>query len=207
MSHPETERLQELAAGRLESAEAAVLESHLVGCVRCREELGEWRTLYARLGELEPLAPAADFGDRVMARVRVRVPLTVRLLALLDRLLPTSTRGWALAGAFMAVPALVYVGAFAWLASRPWFSTSWLLSIAQEGVIAGVSSLSVAVWGWIAAQPLVQGALTTVASMGTQTLGLGAAVFGTAMVVSAWVLYRHLIRTPGRISGHATYAF
>ena len=207
MRHPETERLQELATGRLDPADAAVVESHLASCGHCRGEVEEWRALFGALGGLDLFAPATGFSDRVMARVDMRAPWTVRLLAVLDRLVPRTTRGWALVGAMMAVPALVYGGAVAWLASRPWFSTGWLLDIAREGLVGTLTSTAIGAWQWVMGLPAVQWLAATLTTTGTETLGLGAAAFGTATVVSAWVLYRNLFRTPSRESGYATFAF
>lgn len=207
MGHPETERLQELAAGRMDASDAAVVESHLSACERCRDEVEEWSAIFGLLSSTTDFAPSSGFAERVMTRVDVRVPLSVRISALVDRVLPRSTRGWTLAAAFMALPALIYLGAFAWLASRPWFSTGWLLTAARDGLIGGMTGAFSAAWDWTASRPLVQSALQTLAAAGTETIGLGLAVFGTATVVSAWVLYRHLIRTPSRDSGYATFAF
>ena len=112
-SHPEQERLEALAAGELTAADAAVVESHLVGCTRCREEVEEWRALFGALGDLPGIEPSPGFADAVMARVDVRSAWAERTSAALRWLTPRTTAAWALLATAFALPALVYAGVFA----------------------------------------------------------------------------------------------
>lgn len=205
--HPDTERLQELAGDRLDAADTAVVESHLAGCERCREEVEEWRALYLALGGLPSFEPSVGFADAVMARVEVPSPWAVRLAALYRRLVPRTTGGWALATAFLALPALVYAGAVAWLADQPWFSLGWLVVFAREQVWGFVRNAAAAGADWVLGTDVARALADAAATAPPGSFGLMAALFGTAMVVSAWVLYHHLIQTPSRESGHATLAF
>jgi len=206
-SHPEAERLEALAAGELAGADAAVVESHLVGCARCREEVEEWRALFGALADLPGLEPTPGFADAVMARVVVRSLWAERLAAFLRWATPRTTSAWALLAAAMALPALVYAGAFAWLATQPWFTMAALSLLVRETIPAWFGGVGERLLGMVVYYGPVQSLLGSIGAMETGTLALYAAGFGTAMIVSGWVLYTNLIHTPKRDSGYATFAF
>lgn len=206
-SHPETGRLEALAAGELDRAEAAVVESHLVGCARCREEVEEWRALFGALAELPGLEPSAYFADAVMARVAVRSVWAERFAALVRWLTPRTTTAWALVTAVLALPALVYAGVFAWLAAQPWFTVAGVTVFVGQTLPAWMGGIGEWLLGTIVYYGPVQSTLTAFGAMESGTVALLAAAFGTTIVVSAWVLYTNLIHTPKRDSGYATYAF
>jgi len=207
MRHPDGDRLQSLAEGTLPAGDEAVVRSHVADCARCAGELAEWQALFAALEGLPDLEPSAAFADRVMARVDVQPAWATRLVEAGARMLPRTTRAWAFVVVLLAVPALVYGGAVAWLASRPWFSTGWLLAFVQEALVGGYVSGREWIIATIAGSSAAQYVTQLVTSMQPGTLGTAAALFGTATVVSAWVLYRNLIRKPSRESGHGTFAF
>ncbi|HEX6590236.1 MAG TPA: zf-HC2 domain-containing protein [Longimicrobiales bacterium] len=206
-SHPEAERLEALAAGELNAGDAAVVESHLVGCARCREEVEEWRALFGALGDLPGLEPDPGFADAVMARVVVRSVWAERLSALARWLTPRTTQAWALVAAVLALPALVYAGAFAWLATQPWFSIAGLSVFVRQTVPGWLDAAGTELLGTIIFYGPLQNALAQLSAIGTGELALFAAAFGTALVVSGWVLYTNLFHTPKRESGYATFAF
>ena len=206
-SHPEAERLEALAAGELNAGDAAVVESHMVGCARCREEVEEWRALFGALSDLPGLEPSAGFADQVMAGVEVRSVWAERMSALIRWLTPRTTQAWALVAAVMALPALVYAGAFAWLATQPWFSVAGLSVFVQQTVPGWLGAAGTELLGTILFYGPVQSALGQLSTIDTGELALFAAAFGTALVVSGWVLYKNLFHTPKRESGYATYAF
>lgn len=206
-SHPESERLEALAAGELERSEAAVVESHLVACARCREQVEEWRALFGALAELPGIEPSARFADEVMARVAVRSVWAERFAALLRWVTPRTTAAWALVAALLALPALVYAGAFAWLATQPWFTIAGASVFVRQTLPAWFGGTGDWLLGRIVYYGPVQSALAQLATMDSGTLALLAAAFGTTVVVSMWVLYTNLIHTPKRDSGYATYAF
>lgn len=207
LRHPDDDRLQALAAGTLDAADEAVVRSHVAGCERCGEELETWHSLLATLGGLPAFEPRGDFADRVMARVDVRPRWAFALAAVLARPMPRTTAGWALIAAILAVPALVYGGAVAWLTSQPWFSTGWMLAFAQEAVAGAYMFGRDLLVSWLTGSAVAEWVARLVTSTEPGAIGAAAALFGTAVVVSAWVLYRNLIRTPRRERGHATFAF
>ena len=206
-SHPETERLEALAAGELDRGEAAVVESHLVGCARCREEVEEWRALFGALAELPGVERSAHFADGVMARVAVRSIWAERFAALVRWLTPRTTTAWALVAAVLALPALVYAGVFAWLAAQPWFTVAGLSVFVQQTLPGWIAGFGERLLGAVVYYGPVQSVLAAFGTMESGTLALLAAAFGTTVVVSIWVLYTNLIHTPKRDSGYATYAF
>ena len=206
-SHPETERLEALAAGDLNAGDAAVIESHLVGCARCREDVEEWRALFGALADLPGLEPSPGFADSVMARVAVRSPWAERVGALVRWFTPRTTQAWALVAVVMALPALVYAGAFAWLATQPWFSVAGLSVFVQQTVPGWISAAGTELLGTILYYGPVQSALGYLGAIETGQLALIAAAFGSAVVVSGWVLYTNLFHTQKRESGYATFAF
>ena len=206
-SHPEQERLEALAAGELGPADAAVVESHLVGCVRCREEVDEWRALFGALSDLPGVEPTAGFADAVMARVDVRSPWMERFNAFVRWLTPKTTAAWAMVAAVLALPALVYAGAFAWLATQPWFTVAGASVFVRETVPGWLGVIGERLLGTVIYYGPIQTALGSIGAMDSGRLTLLAAAFGTAVVVSGWVLYTNLIHTPKRDSGYATFAF
>ena len=206
-SHPEQERLEALAVGELSAAEAAVVESHLVGCTRCLEEVEEWRALFGALGDLPGIDPTPGFADTVMARVDVRSAWAERVSALMRWLMPRTTAAWALLAAALSLPALVYAGVFAWLAQQPWFTMAAASVFIRQTLPDWIGAIFERVLGTVIYYGPVQSALGSLGTMETQTLGLFAAAFGTTVLVSGWVLYTNLFHTPKRDSGYATYAF
>lgn len=206
-SHPETERLEALAAGELDRGEAAVVESHLVGCARCRDEVEEWRVLFGALADLPGLEPSPTFADAVMARVAVRSPWAERFAALVRWLTPRTTTAWALVAALLALPALVYAGVFAWLATQPWFSMASASVFVRHTLPGWLGEVGESLLGTVVYHGPVQSALAALVTLDSGTLALVAAAFGTAVIVSGWILYTNLIHTPKRDSGYATFAF
>ncbi len=108
-THLVPEAVERIALG----AEPAPAErGHLASCGRCRREVGELGTLHASLAHLPPLAPASDFADRVMARVRLPEPAWVRTLA---GLRSSPRRALATAAALVAA----VLGAATWAVAYP----------------------------------------------------------------------------------------
>ena len=81
MHHPTDDRFEAYVEGRLEDADQASLESHVVACSRCQGQLEEWRALFTALGTLPRLAPSADFGDAVITLNEVAVAFVIPLTA------------------------------------------------------------------------------------------------------------------------------
>lgn len=87
--HLNSELLQALSEGVLDSARMEPARAHLAECGRCRAELEGWELVFSKLEELPDLGPALGFADRVMTQVQVRPPLSKRLADHFRRLSPT----------------------------------------------------------------------------------------------------------------------
>lgn len=216
--HPAQEALEAFAAEEISAGDRAVVESHLVACDPCRSAVDEWRSLFHVLSELPSFAPSAGFGDRVMAGVTVRAPWQVRARVwarhggeAVERMLPKTTRGWAWASAFLAVPVLVIGVLMVWLLSRSYMTGHdlWVFATDRIGTAttaAGAWTFStivesdVTVW-------LLRALGTVFEAGGASGVGLLAASMAAGMALSIWVLYANLFRTPTRDSNYVTYSF
>jgi hypothetical protein len=200
--HPATEQLDDYVAEQLADGDRVVLESHLLTCPRCQSELDEIRSLFKLLSGLPQIEPSTGFADRVVLKLRIREPLGGRALGWLKALLPQSTIGLTLATAFLGLPLLLGGGVLAWLTTMPgvtwqglWLYgqgrlaqllylilTSSISRLAESDIVAGMAT---------AAQVLAGGA------GGRQLITL-AGIVGLASILSVWVLYTNLTRTPIR---------
>jgi predicted anti-sigma-YlaC factor YlaD len=209
--HPGPDQLEAYVEGTLDTSDSAVVDSHLMSCARCQGEIEEWRSLFAVLSSMPRLAPTPLFADRVMARVDLALPLPARVAAFLARLVPKSTTGWALAAAMLSLPVVVIAAAVSWLATQPWVSTQALALFLTERLARGAAGLAVNVGQQILATgPALWVTSYLQALLGTgTTIEIGAIVagFGTALVVSVWILYRNLFHAPSRDTGYASYSF
>ena len=210
LRHPDTERLQAFVEESLDEGPAAVVDAHISACTRCRSEVEELRSLFGMLSGLSHFAPAAGFADRVMAGVRVRQPWFARALEWLDRLAPKTTRGWAVATAMVALPALALTALTWWLFSRPGVTAQglWVMATDFGGRAAGGA------WAWLwsnvassALAAWVTSASEVVASVGRGGIGLGVVMFATLTAASVWILYQNLFRTQSRRTDYATFVF
>ncbi len=200
--HPESDRLEAYVEGTLDDSDHAVVESHLVSCARCQVEVEEWKAMFSALAALPHFEPAPGFADRVMAGVFVHKPWTVRAAELIRRLIPSSTAGWMLATALLALPVVSAGGAVAWLLSKPTITPMGLWLFTRERMADGLMAIVIRVgtalmesntvaWLRHSAGPLV-------ADIGTAQLGAAAALFAALMLTSLWILYDNLFRTPTR---------
>lgn len=213
LSHPTATRLQAFLEESLESAERAVVESHLTRCDRCQTEVAELRSLFAALGGLPMLEPTPGFADRVMERVEVRRPVAVTVAAWteewLERITPQSTPGWAAAAAVLALPVIGATVLVAWLLSQPGVSAQglWMIGTALVGEAAASSGQWV--WTQLVDSTLALWAVELadfVGSVGRGQIGLAVVMFATLTAGSIYVLYQNLFRTqqPRRVE-HASY--
>ncbi len=208
--HPEPERLEAYAAGEHAASDAAIVESHLLACARCRAEVEEWRTLFSALADLPELEPAAGFADRVMASVRIQQPLGARALALADRVVPKTRRAWTLVAAMLGLPTLGLSAILAWVLTRPWITVQGLFSFGTRQVMAAFAVLPARAFDLVshsAAGVWIADALNALSVRGAGPIGAAAALFATLTIASAWVLYRNLFRTPRRDEHYATFSF
>jgi anti-sigma factor RsiW len=226
--HPTEDRLEAFVEGSLDRAEHAVMESHLLGCAACQVQVEEWRALFAVLSDLPQLEPTAGFADRVMAGVQV-APLALHrrpawqqawaalpghaaaAVAAAGRMLPQTTRGWAVATVALAMPVVVCAVLLAWLATSSYLSPGvlWAFATTQAadwlraaGAAGATALLQTDVAAWLVAQ-----LGTLLRNAGTAGLGVLFAAGGGATMLSTWVLYRYLFRTPTRETHHVTYSF
>ena len=219
--HPASEALEAYAESANGRGDRAAVETHLVSCARCQAEVEEWRSLFATLEALPRFAPSAGFAARVMAHVRVRSARAAwhaQALAQVaaagrsvGRWLPQTTRGWAFVTAMLALPAIVGTALVAWLLSRSYITTEALWVAAVGAVDRGATRLGTAavdgamqtdVAAWLTANV---GAFLQTAGM--RGIGALAALAGVLTVLSIWILYRNLFRTPRRESSYVTYSF
>src|SRR5687767_75371 len=217
IQHLTAERLEAYVEGLLDQSDRVVTESHLVGCARCQHELDEWLALFAALSDLPELEPSPNFADRVMAHVRVSPrqawqQQAARASAALARVLPRTTFGWGLATAFLALPILLGGGLTIWLLSQSYMTPRSSRAFFTDRLVAGVRAVASAALSWmlqtgIAAWIAERGG-GLVATAGASGVGLIAAAAALVTMLSIWVLYRNLIRTPSRNStNYALFSF
>ena len=209
--HPTPDRLEALAEGSLSEGDRAVIESHLLGCARCQSEVEEWQALFAVLAELPTFSPAAGFAERVMSQVQLHKPWYARAASAIARVLPKSTRGWALVGGILSLPGVAIFALVGWLLAQPPVNRMALLVSLQEQALAlGASALRSAgsfVLTNEATLWLANGVQALISPTATQ-LGAGLAAFAVITIISGWVLYRNLlVQTPIRESRYVSYSF
>lgn len=209
-NHPGHERLQALVEDDLDRGDAAVVASHLAECARCRAEVEELRSLFGMLSSLAYHAPSAGFADRVMARVTVRRPWAARIEEWLARLAPKTARGWALATAMVALPALVMASLVWWVMSRPGVTLQGLWVMTTD--FGGRALTGAWAWTWARlAQSSLAGWATALVDLadaaGRGGIGLGVVMFATLTTASAWILYQNLFRTETRRTDYASFVF
>jgi predicted anti-sigma-YlaC factor YlaD len=216
--HPAQETLEAFAAEEISAGDRVVVESHLVACEHCRTAVDEWRSLFTMLAALPVYAPTARFADRVMAGVVVRSPWQIRVHAwarsggrTLERVLPKTTRGWALASAFLALPVLVIGSLLIWLLSRSYMTGHdlWVFATDQFGMM--LASAGTLAFQRFIESDLVVWLLRALGSVfeagGAGGVGLVAAMIGAGIAASIWVLYSNLFRSPTRDANYVTYSF
>lgn len=77
--HLNPDRIQDFLDERLPRADRDGVRAHLQGCSRCRAEVDAWQRIFARLEEVDRLAPGADFADRVLEQLPAGAPVGSRL--------------------------------------------------------------------------------------------------------------------------------
>lgn len=205
--HPKTESLESYAEGVLPAQERAVVASHLLSCHGCEAEVEDWRALFHALVSLPRFGPAHGFANRVMAHVRIPEPWHARASDWIERLLPKTTFGWAVAVAFLALPVVAGGSLLAWLLSKSYVTAHGLWVFATDQFASAATSLAggamttlmqtdIAAW-------LARTFEIAFGAAGVRGFGALAAGAGMLTVLSAWVLYRNLFINP---NGETTYA-
>jgi anti-sigma factor RsiW len=209
--HPAAERLEAYAESRLDGTTMSAVRSHLIGCPRCEAEVDDWRSMFAALATLPRFAPAAGFVHRVMAGVEVPRPWQAKASDMLVRVLPKTTRGWAATAALLALPILAGGTVMAWLLSRSYITTHGLWVFATDrfaataskvagGVVTSMMETDVAAW-------LVTSIGGFFGTAGVRGVGVLACAGAVLTLLSVWILYRFLFRTPHRDSTYVTFSF
>lgn len=209
-NHPSPDRLEAYVERALDRADSAVVESHLASCARCETEVAELRSLFEVLAALPELSPSAGFAKRVMRDVRVRQPVLDWLNEWIERLTPSTNRGWALASAVVAMPVLLTAALAWWVLSHPAVTGPelWLFATAQASqaldagwqfALSSFTGSTVAAW--------LAGLMELAESVGRGGLGLAAVMFATLTLGSVYVLYENLFRPNARRAEHASYSF
>lgn len=192
-----------------------------------------WKRLFGELGSLPGFEPSEGFADRVMARVRVLEeqraarpeaarPGGNRLFGFPN--LPAPTRYRELAAAWIAArwptpqdrfavtsgvavgPVAAFLVTLHMLSSHPLLTTSNVASFLRTRVGGAVSQLEHAVSG----HPLANSAMGQVSvimdtwDLSSSTLATGLIVFGALTLISAWVLYRNVVKVPQSESRHVS---
>lgn len=185
--------------------------------------LAGWERLFGKLGTLPGFEPSEGFADRVMARLSVQAQQqgarpevaragSRRLASIAG--LPAVARYWELATAWidarwptprdrfavtsgMAVgPVAVFFVTFHMLSGNPLLTTSNVASFLRTRVGGAASQLADAVSGnptATYAMGRVSGLLDTWTLSGP-TLAAGLILFGALTLLSAWILYRNVVK-------------
>jgi anti-sigma factor RsiW len=213
--HPNTERLQSFVEGILGDAERVVVESHLHDCTSCQTEVEEWRSLFSVLATIPQFSPSIHFADNVMRSVQLPDPWYVRALVFVgDRVhqvAPKTTRGWATATAFLALPFAIFAALTVWVISKPYVTpvnvfafaldrAGEFVSAVAQGALASILQTDIAL--------LVARGLNAITTAGVGTAGALFAGVAVATAASAYVLYQNLFRAQAQSNqGYVTYSF
>jgi anti-sigma factor RsiW len=214
--HPTADRLEAFVEGTLREGERVVLESHLLSCPACQTQVEEWRALFTALAALPQFEPSIGFANRVMAHVRIAPQAAwqewaERANALITRVTPKTNYGWSLAAALFALPVILGGSVIAWLVSNSYISPDGLLSFTRESLVEGLQGIGstaiVAIMQTDIAAWVVASVGAVINTAGVTGLGAILAGAGTMTVLSIWVLYRNLFRSPSRESDYALFSF
>lgn len=183
--HPGTEELERLLLRGAVRAPAEETRRHVRACDACRRELDELRILQRALEALPRPAPSPGFTRRVMARVRLPVPLHVRAW--------NGLREHGAAAALVAIVASTIVGAIAiWGALQagllPEAATSLTADTLTGLLWSGILQLARMVW----ATGIPGAATELLGNIGlTEALGV-MGILGVSGLAAAAALFRLL---------------
>lgn len=201
-AHLRPKSIQDLLDGRVSPARSARDLAHARECSPCGEAVEDWRRVYTAVGSLGRLDPSPGFADAVMARcarvrVRASAPTTLadRVRNAVSHAIPKTRFGWSVAAAFAIGPLIglaILVGA---VVSSPVVRVADLVTFAswQIGEFARLAfATGVQRVLDVAAALDLGGIAATLASSPGLALS-GVVTAWTAIAVSGWVLYRHLV--------------
>jgi hypothetical protein len=124
---------------------APAAQDHLAGCPSCRERAETEREVTALIAALPLMSPAPGFADRVMARVAVPQPITVRTLDVLRRRVFATRRSMAIAASLLVVVAGSMTGSILWtLGHQDTLAAvgAWLTAQAGQAAWLGVRGVA-----------------------------------------------------------------
>jgi hypothetical protein len=217
LKHLSAEELQTFVEGQLPEGDRVVIESHLVACLRCQGEAEEWRSLFTALSGMPKFDPAPGFADRVIAgfanlsHATAALPWYQRAGRAVVRVAPKTTKGWALAAAFLAMPVVSIGVVLTWLLSKPYVSAHTLYAFTMDRSAHALQSLGSGTIAWAMKTDfvayLVRMSGQLVHQVGMSGLGALAATVAIAISLSIWVLYENLFRSPTREASYVSYSF
>ena len=193
--------------------------------------LAGWKQLFAQLESLPGLAPSEGFADRVMVRLRVleqqraarpevasagsrraralpALPSPSRyrelVTAWVDARWPTPRDRFAVTSGMAVGPVAVFLVTLHMLSGNPLLTTSNVTSFLRTRAGGAVSQLTDAVYGNPDASfaiGRVSGFLNTWTVDGP-TFAAGLILFGLLTFLSAWILYRNVVKVPRSENRH-----
>jgi len=210
--HLSPERIQDLLEGAIPRRRRQGATAHLAACGACRTEVEAWKFLFQTLEALPALEPSPGFQARVMAAVDLgRSPAPVpawkrlpaeavavarKLVPSPRKLIPSTKKGWALAGGAVGVPALGMASVLWAVVAHPLLTVgdlaafvSWratdLVGLAGGWMLGRIVDSPVLAQGW--------GLVELVASSPGVAVG-GLLAIWSLMLGAAWVFYRNVIQ-------------
>ncbi len=202
--HPPDDVIQSLVEGTLRREERTRVATHVHSCSRCTAELEGYRMVIVGLSELPRFAPSADFGDAVMARVKV-APEPNAVVARVLNWLPRTRAGWSWFVLALLFPIAALAGVGVWLSSQfvvsPSLTLSWTLTRLRSDIAAAAMRGA----DWIGERELwavAERGAAALAALPPGLLAIAAVFFAVAIPASGWLLVR-LLQTPMGDRSHA----
>ena len=218
----------------LTARQARALTEFVARDAEAADALKGWKRLFGALESLPGFQPAEGFADGVMARLgaieeqraeQLKVAPARRRRWPVIGVLPAAVRGWELAAAWidarwptprdrfaatsgMAVgPVAAFLVTLHMLSGNPLLTTANVANFVRTRVGGAVSRLGDIVSG----HPLANSAMGRVSGlMDTWTLTstalvTGLIVCGALTLLSAWILYRNVVKVPQSDSRHVSF--
>lgn len=196
--------------------------------------LAGWKRIFAQLESLPGLAPSEGFADRVMVRLRLpeqeqaarpkvaraggrwgpralpplRSPSRYRELATawVDARWPTPRDRFAVTSGMAVGPVAVFLVTLHMLSGNPLLTTSSVASFLRTRAGGAVSRLTDAVSGNPAADFAIGrvSGLQDAWTVNGPTFAAGLTLFGVLTFLSAWILYRNVVKVPPTENRHVS---
>lgn len=181
----------------LPARQARALSAFVARDPEAARALATWKRLHDELDRLPTHAPTAGFGDRVMARVVTAPAASTRRSSFAQRI----TRAWsrpadrlaAASGIAFGPTTAVLATAYMLFSNNPLVTASNVASFLWTKTADAVSGLVNSGFG--SAVGGVFGFLDGVAPQGP-AIAVSVLLFACLTLVSAWVLYRNIVKVP-----------